>query len=303
MKVSFIIVYSQTFDKEYRSEDFTKKIKIVTNKLISQIESIPIEKEIILMDNDGDFTPFDDFKNLKIIKSIGSYLDSYENLKYFIDDNIEWLSNIKDINLNDNSVKWFFSTMNEAVMTAIAFQHGIHQVNGDYIILQHNDTEYLFNYYSENEIIHDVINYLEDNNLEYITIDKKRIKNTDYTEFTDKIEYYADCYWFLCRSDFYSKHGIWVDWIRGDNNHLATVHCVNNGLKFEHLPGYYEMSTDEYKQEYTEYLNTMFDKYPDLKMKVRLDDNRKNLHSFDGVPFLLHYKGGTTLRKISKMKF
>ena len=132
---------------------------------------------------------------------------------------------------------------------SMAFHLGTQEAKGEYIVLQHNDTEYLFDRYSEKEVIHDAINLLERENYEYITVDKKPPKgNSPYG-----YDYFADCYWFLCRGDFYSKHNIWVDWKRGDNNHLATITCKDKGLKYLHLPGFFETKEHdkfEFNQKY-----------------------------------------------------
>ena len=72
---------------------------------------------------------------------------------------------------------------------------------------------------TEVQLIKDAVSTLEENNYEYITIDKRPLKDATFKG----MNYFADCYWFLCRKDFYTKHNIWVDWCRGDNNHLATI--------------------------------------------------------------------------------
>ena len=98
------------------------------------------------------------------------------------------------------------------------------------LVLQHNDTLYIENYLEKQ------IKLLEKENYEYITIDKKPPKKVSPNGY----DYFADCYWFLCRKDFYSKHNIWVDWIRGDNNHFKTITCEDKGLKYLHLEGFFE---------------------------------------------------------------
>ena len=118
---------------------------------------------------------------------------------------------------------------------------------------------------------------------EKITIDKKPPKGVSPKGY----DYFADCYWFLCRGDFYSKHNIWVDWIRGDNNHLATITCYDKGLKYLHLPGFYETKETNRKK---------FLKQHNFNLNVG------NLHTFNDKPFLIHRKGGTGLYRILEGK-
>jgi hypothetical protein len=287
MKVTFIVVYSSTepntiYDPKswpHRDRELEDVILEGTLSLLNQISTIPIDKEILLMDNSGDFP--DDFHcdDLKVVKAYGSWSDIEMSENKFIFDSI------------DDIIPDKMSNSNATTSTSLAFQHGVILSTGDYIIMQHNDTEYLFDYYDKAEVILDAIELLEKNNYEYITIDKKRIKNKDYIEWNDKIEYYADCYWFLCKSDFYKKHNIWVDWTRGDTNHLSTITCVNKGLKFLHLPFFYEgdeiLIENDTKQKLIEFNSN----YPELKT------TGKNYHLLNDIPFLAHCKGGTGLRR------
>ena len=281
MKVSFIVVYTSTktmciFDKiQWPTPNIELDVEILSNTLflLNQISTIPIEKEILLMDNTGDFP--EDFycDDLKVIKTIGSWNEDEFSQNIFIFDNVK-----------DNVPK-LLSKHNQASTCSLAYQHGVSLATGDYIIMQHNDTKYLFDYYDKKSVITDAIQLLEKNNYEYITVDKKPIKQRDFPEWNDKLEYFADCYWFLCKSDFYKKHNIWVDWIRGDSNHLSTITCVNKGLKFLHLPLFYEGTAIDYQciKEYNE-------KYPEFKK------DSKNYHLLNDIPFLIHFKGGTGLR-------
>ena len=164
--------------------------------------------------------------------------------------------------------------MNHAKCLAMAYNHGIIESSGDYLVLQHNDTKYLPNF-----SMSDMLVELISKDYEYITIDKKPVKLEELSEY----EYFADCYWFLCRRDFYSKHNIWVDWIRGDNNHLATITCKDKGLKYLHLPGYFE----NYEHDRSQFNNKYF-----------FETNVGNVHVLKDRPFLLHRKGGTGLNRI-----
>ena len=53
----------------------------------------------------------------------------------------------------------------------MSFNHGIIEISGDYLVLQHNDTLYIDN------VIEKQIKLLEEENYEYITIDKKPPKD------------------------------------------------------------------------------------------------------------------------------
>ena len=277
MKISFILVYSSIQNmilmdpKSWSSKDsyYNKTILEFTKKILKQIDSLDINKEIILLDNSGDFPKEFYLPSLKVIPSIGAWNDKE------IEDNKHLFSNIKDrIDLYDRGVG--IKGSSQAEITALGFEHGLAVSSGDYFILQHNDTFYLDEYYKTEKFLKDVVNTLEENDYEYITIDKKPPKSTSPKE----MKYFADCYWFLCRKDFYTKHNIWVDWSRGDNNHLATITCNNKNLKYLHLPGFYE--TFEHNKNYYK------EQYPDLV---------GNVHFFNNIPFMTHMKGGTGLKR------
>jgi hypothetical protein len=257
MKISFIICYSSTwpmtvFDNRSWPEsdlELDKKILYQTNTLIKQILSFKhLNKQIILVDNSDDFVPeVIDPAQLKIVKGT---------------------------KITSNS--------NQAKVTAEAYNIGMSYADGTHYILQHNDTQYLTNYYHPNDLFVDLVKTLDEFRLEYITIDAKPSKISDQDE-----NFYADCYWFLCKSDFYKKHDIDVDYLNGDNNHQATITCLQKGLKFLHLPGYYELNG--LGMNHTIHLRR---NYSGL---VRLTGN---VHSFLNTPFLYHYKGGTGLKNL-----
>ena len=275
MKISFILVYSSVKNmilmdpKSWSSKDryYNNTILEFTIKVLKQIDSLDINKEIILLDNTGDFPKEFSLPSLKVVPSIGAWNKKER------EDNKYLFNNIKDrIDVFEKGIKG----SSHAEQTALAFEHGIRIALGDYFILQHNDTLYLDEYYKTDILVRDVINTLEENNYEYITVDKKPPKETS----PKGIDFFADCYWFLCRKDFYTKHNIWIDWCRGDNNHLATTTCNNKNLKYLHLPGFYE--TYENKKNYYK------EQYPDLI---------GNVHFFNNIPFLTHIKGGTGLKR------
>ena len=305
MKVSFIIVYctpSMIFQKEYQSKEawdhtpasiyHDNYILEHTKNLILQISEFPVEKEILVMDNSGDFPSDFKVKDLKVIPSVQTYLNTFGRIPDFVDGvSQDWFKKVKDDDYFDS--KWVVST---------AYQHGIEMSTGDYIILHHNDVEYLFEYYPPSKFINDVISKLENDNLEYITVDKKRIKEDKWydpisgDDIPDNIEYYSDAYWFLCRSDFYDKHNIYVDWMRGDTNHLPTITCVNKNLKFLHLPGFYEYWTENDPRALKNFKEKLMGWYVELWTKVT--DSFFNVHTFNDIPFLIHNKGGTELGNI-----
>ena len=272
MNVSYILVWSDTNtmnrndSKSYNvDERINKELLKHTLNLIDQIlEMNP--HEILVMDNEGNFPKH---KN-KLVKII----PSYQSVGYVKKDspyNPLWLEqiNIDDYYENKN--------FNAAKSTAMAYNHGIIEASGEYLVLQHNDTLYLDNFIEEQ------IELLEKENYEYITVDKKPVKFKEL----EKYEYFADCYWFLCRGDFYSKHNIWVDWMKGDNNHLATITCFDKGLKYLHLPGFY--GTNETNKW-------------DFFKKYNYNTKEGRLHTFNDKPFLIHRKGGTGLYRILEEK-
>ena len=260
MKISFIICYSSTwpmtiFDSKSWSEpdlELDKKILDQTNNLIKQILSWKhLNKEVILVDNSDDF--------------ISEVVDP------------EQLRIVKGTEITSNPTQ-----SNQAKVTAEAFNIGMRHANGTHYILQHNDTQYLTNYYHPDDLFVDLVKTLDEFRLEYITIDAKPSKKANQDE-----NFYADCYWFFCKNDFYEKHGIEVDYLNGDNNHQATVTCLQKELKFLHLPGYYELGG--LGMNHTIHLRR---NYSGL---VRLTGN---VHSFLNIPFLYHYKGGTGLKNL-----
>tara|TARA_B100000029_G_scaffold497421_1_gene565001 strand:- start:1614 stop:2468 length:855 start_codon:yes stop_codon:yes gene_type:complete len=268
-KVSYILVWSDTNtmnrndSKDYNiDEKVNQELLRHTLHLIDQILEIN-PHEILIMDNEGNFPKHED-NRVRVIPS-------YQSVGYLDGDRPTWL---EQITIDDYYEDTYFSA---AKSTAMAYNHGIIESNGDYLVLQHNDTLYIDN------VIEKQIELLEEENYEYITIDKKPPKNTSPKGY----DYFADCYWFLCRGDFYSKHNIWVDWKRGDNNHLATITCKDKGLKYLHLPGFFE--TKEHKRE-------------DFNKSHGYTRKHGNVHTFNDKPFLIHRKGGTGLYRILEEK-
>ena len=266
-KVSYILVWGDT-NSLHRIDPKSYQVKDDVNLALLQHTHILINQilnqdphEILIMDNEGNFPKHHD-NRVKVIPS-------YQSVGYLDGERPAWLDKI---NIGD---KWDDGDFNHTKSVSMAYNHGITEATGDYFILQHNDTLYL------NNLVPDLITKLEKESYAYITIDKKPPKHEEY----EKYEYFTDCYWFLCRKDFYSSNDIWVDWKRGDTNHLATITCKDTNQKYLHLPGFFE--NDEHsRQDFNESHGYHYDK--------------GNLHTFEDKPFILHLKGGTGLYRILK---
>ena len=273
-KVSYILVWSDTNTmNRNNSENYNVNVKVNiallqhTHILINQIlKQNP--HEILVMDNEGNFPKHHDDR-VRVIPS-------YQSVGYLDGERPAWLEQITiDDYINDTNQDTDF---NAAKSTAMAYNHGIIEATGDYYVLQHNDTLYLNDF-----DIKDAIIELEKESYAYITIDKKPPKDTSPKGY----DYFADCYWFLCRKDFYSSNDIWVDWNRGDNNHLATITCKDTHQRYLHLPGFFENH---------EHIRRDFNKLYGYTHK------QGNVHTFNDKPFILHLKGGTGLYRILEEK-
>jgi hypothetical protein len=179
---------------------------------------------------------------------------------------------------------------------SMAFHLGTQEAKGDYIVLQHNDTFY------HQDCIDEMIKQLEEEELEYISVDNKKIWISTYLlnkEFLDKYikEYsqqpvvirpenggyvktkkigFADAYFFLCKRKFFDNYSI--DWYYGDTNHGATIYCLYNELEYLHLGPYY----DNPNWETPDTLHTYY---------------------YKDEPFLTHLKGGFSENKMSSEDF
>lgn len=239
-------------------------IKNINNTLDSN-------KEIILVDNTNNF-PNIKMPNLRIIKGwqylSENELKSQNNFdKYKID-------NFKNLSM------W----------VSMAYNLGIENAKGDYIILQHNDIHY------HNNLIPTLISTLENDLLEYISVDYKKLSISGYLGnkevidgILDNVEVgysdggyiktkelgFADCYFFLCRKEFFDDY--FVDWKYGDSNHSATLKCLNQNKKFLHLGPYYD--------------NPNFE-----------TDNTTRTYYYNDKKFVTHLKGGFSENKLSYKK-
>ena len=185
-KVSYILVWSNTKTMHRNdpscydvNEKVNKALLKQTLNLIEQILELN-PHEILIMDNEGDFP--------KHQNPLVKVIPSYQSVGYLDGKRPEWLDKI---NLEDYTED---NEFHAAKSTAMAYNHGLTLASGDYLILQHNDTKYLFDNYSSRKIIKDLINELEIKDFEYITIDKKPTKKNQYKKY----RYFADCYFFLC---------------------------------------------------------------------------------------------------------
>lgn len=230
--------------------------------------TLNFEKEIILVDNTNNF-PKIKMPNLKIIKGwqylSESKLKSKKNFdKYKID-------NFKNLSM------W----------VSMAYNLGIEKAKGDYIILQHNDIHYHQN------AIPNLIYELELNAYGYISVDYKKLSLSGYLgqketidNILDDIEVgysdggyiktkelgFADCYFFLCRKEFFDDYT--VDWKYADSNHGATIKCLQNDIPFLHLGPYYD--------------NPNFE-----------TNNKLRTYYYKNWKFITHLKGGFSENKLS----
>ncbi len=263
-------------------ENNSSNIIFSTIKTIKNINTLKCKKEIIIVDNSHTF-PDLKLPNVRVIKGWQALqLKELEKIPEFM--------NHRDIQLSlDN-----FGC--QTMWASMAFHLGIHESKGDYIVLQHNDTFY------HRDCIDEMIAQLDEEELEYIAVDNKKIWLSTYLlnkEFLNKYiqEYedqkmvikpesggyvrtekigFADAYFFLCKRKFFDNYN--VDWYYGDTNHGATIYCLYNNLKYLHLGPFYDN--------------------PNFKT---LD----TLHTYDykDKPFLTHLKGGFSENKMSSKDF
>ena len=136
MKVSYILVWADTNSLNRidptNYETNTKVDNVLLTHTLELIEQI-LEMnphEILIMDNEGNFPKH---KN-PLVKVIPSY-QSYDLSK----ERPDWLDEI--------TIEDYYEDihMNHAKCLAMAYNHGIIESSGDYLILQHNDTLYIDN--------------------------------------------------------------------------------------------------------------------------------------------------------------
>ena len=289
--ISFIIPFS-TIEKDkflnlnekdsIWEENDSANIIFSTIKTIKNINTLKCEKEILLVDNSHTF-PDIDLPNVRVIKGLQALpLKELEKIPQFM--------NHRDIQLSLDNLGCL------TMWVSMAFHLGIQKSRGDYIVLQHNDTFY------HQDCIDEMIEHMDKEELEYISVDNKKIWISTYLlnkEFLDKYikEYtsqpvvirpenggyigtkkigFADAYFFLCKRKFFDNYNI--DWYYGDTNHGATIYCLDNDLKYLHLGPYY----DNPNWETEDTLHTYF---------------------YKDEPFLTHLKGGFSEHKMTSPDF
>ena len=289
--ISFIIPFS-TIEKDkflnlnekdsIWEENDSANIIFSTIKTIKNINTLKCEKEILLVDNSHTF-PDIDLPNVRVIKGLQALpLKELEKIPQFM--------NHRDIQLSLDNLGCL------TMWVSMAFHLGIQKSRGDYIVLQHNDTFY------HQDCIDEMIEHMDKEELEYISVDNKKIWISTYLlnwKFLDKYikEYtsqpvvirpenggyigtkkigFADAYFFLCKRKFFDNYNI--DWYYGDTNHGATIYCLYNDLKYLHLGPYY----DNPNWETEDTLHTYY---------------------YKDEPFLTHLKGGFSENKMSSEDF
>ena len=289
--ISFIIPFS-TIEKDkflnlnekdsIWEENDSASIIFSTIKTIKNINTLKCEKEILLVDNSHTF-PDIDLPNVRVIKGLQALpLKELEKIPQFM--------NHRDIQLSLDNLGCL------TMWVSMAFHLGIQEAKGEDVVLQHNDTFY------HQDCIDEMIEHMDKEELEYISVDNKKIWISTYLlnkEFLDKYikEYtsqpvvirpenggyigtkkigFADAYFFLTKRKFFDNYNI--DWYYGDTNHGATIYCLDNDLKYLHLGPYY----DNPNWETEDTLHTYF---------------------YKDEPFLTHLKGGFSEHKMTSPDF
>ena len=289
--ISFIIPFS-TIEKdkflnlnekeELWKENASANIIYSTIKTIKNINSLKCEKEILLVDNSHTW-PEMNLPNVRVIKGWQALpLEELEKIPEYM--------NHRDIQASLDNLGCL------TMWVSMACHLGVQEAKGEYVVLQHNDTFY------HQDCIDEMIKQLEEEELEYISVDNKKIWISTYLlnkKFLDKYikEYsqqtvslrpenggfvntkklgFADAYFFLCKRKFFDNYNI--DWYYGDTNHGATIYCLYNDLKYLHLGPYYDN--------------------PNWKTPETL-----HTYHYKNKPFLTHLKGGFSENKMSSENF
>ena len=282
--VPFMTVEKDKFLNLNDGFEFSDSSSVIysTIKTIKNINTLKCEKEIIVVDNSHTF-PDVELPNVRVIK--GWQALPLEELK-----KIPQFMNHRDIQLSLDNFG------NDTMWASMAYHLGIQESKGDYLVLQHNDTFY------HRDCIDEMIEQMETEDLQYISVDNKKIWISTYLlsrNFLDKYikDYsqqtvslrpenggyvktkkigFADAYFFLCKRKFFDNYNI--DWYYGDTNHGATVYCLYNDLKYLHLGPYYD--------------NPNYDTPDSL-----------HTYHYKDKPFLTHLKGGFSENKMSSVDF
>jgi len=278
--VPFMTVEEDKFLNLNEGFEYSDSANVVyaTIKTIKNINTLKCEKEILLVDNSHTW-PEMELPNVRVIKGWQALpLEELEKIPEYM--------NHKDIQLSLDNFG------NDTMWASIAFHLGTQEAKGEYVVLQHNDTFY------HQDCIDEMIQQMEKEELEYISVDSKKVWISTYLlnkEFLsgyieDNVEIgpenggyvrtkklgFADAYFFLTKRKFFDNYN--VDWYYGDTNHGATIFCLYNDLKYLHLGPYY----DNPNYETTDTLHTYY---------------------YNDKPFLTHLKGGFSENKMSSKYF
>ena len=273
IKLSIIIPFSTTGPGVHLPKDWpeTDRAHVVFNTIsvIKNInKKINISKEIIVVDNTNTF-PDIKMDNLKVVKGLQYRSKAIIN---------KWAKE-RDLKIDNLT--------NQTMWASIAYNVGIENAKGKYIVLQHND------FFYQSSMINLLINRLEKDKLGYISCDSKKITLSGYLYNKELIENlvgnveinheeggyiktkklgFADCYFFLTKKSFFRDYK--VDWSWGDSNHGATIKCIKENKGYIHMGPYYD--NPNYESNTTE-----------------------RIYNFEGKTFGTHLKGGFSEHKYS----
>lgn len=278
--ISFIIPYCTYNEKDPINlspwiDTDNSRIEMTTIAAIRNINKVhKFKKEIILVDNSNTF-PKVSIPNLKVVKG----------WQYLPISKIKKQKNFKKYKIDN------FNTL--SMWVSMAYNVGLQHAKGDYIVLQHNDIFYHNSFIFE--LIHDTIVYDQ----KYISADAKKLHISTYIQNKELFDkylkevkfrpfdggyvktrdlYFADCYFFLAKKDFFDDY--YVDWKYGDSNHGATLRCLENGWKYEHLEPFHD--------------NPNFSRYRSHKLHT---------YKYKSQDFITHLKGGFSEHKMTKKEY
>ena len=167
--ISFIVPFS-TIEKDkflnlnekedLWEENDSANIIFYTIKTIKNINSLKCEKEILLIDNSHTF-PDVELPNVRVIK--GWQALPLEELK-----EIPQFMNHRDIQLSLDNLGCL------TMWVSMAFHLGTQEAKGEYVVLQHNDT------FFHRDCIDEMIEQIETEDLQYISVDNKKIWISTY---------------------------------------------------------------------------------------------------------------------------
>ena len=165
--ISFIIPFC-SIDKKYNinipdswHNNNWYSMVTMTIKVIRNIEKYNGDYEIILVDNSNNW-PQIGIPNLRVVKGY-QHLTKMELL------NEPHFTSHQDF--DEDTIDW----VNDTMWASYGYHKGIKEAKGDYIVLQHNDV-----FYHDINKINDMIEDLDTDGLEYISVDNKKISLLTY---------------------------------------------------------------------------------------------------------------------------